>query len=124
VTGCWLAAEVVGGFAARRLTLRDAAFARALVGGCLDPLRAPLATSLTVLAALGGTVLLLGPALWLVGVAWEAARQLLTWGVDAPAVLGAALLLAAGWLVVLAVAAITAAWRGALVTMELMRRSQ
>jgi hypothetical protein len=122
VLATWLAAEVVGGFATRRVALLGASIPRALGGGLLDPLRAPLGTALTVAAALGATLLVLAPAWWVVGAAWEAARLALAGRGDAPAALGAALLLAAAWLVALVLGAIAAAWRATLVTMELMRR--
>jgi len=118
----WLAAEVVGGFAARRAVLLGASILRALAGGLLDPLRAPLGTALAVAAALGGTILVLVPAWWAVGAAWDAARHLLGGGTDLLAALGAALLLSAAWLAALVLAAIAAAWRAAVLTMELMRR--
>jgi hypothetical protein len=88
----------------------------------MDPLRAPLATVLTVAVALGATVLALVATWWVTGVAWDAARQALGDGQDALAALGAALLMAAAWLAGLVLAAGVAAWRATLVTMELLRR--
>jgi hypothetical protein len=122
VLGTWLAAEVVGGFAARRAALFGVSIMRALASGLLDPLRAPLGTALTVAIALGATVAILAPAWWAVGAAWDAARLALAGGIDVLAALGVALLLAAAWLAVLVLAAIAAAWRATLVTMELLRR--
>jgi hypothetical protein len=122
VLGAWLAAEVVGGFAVRRSALLGASIPRALHAGFVDPFRAPLATALTVAVALGATVLALVATWWVTGVAWDAARQALGGGLDAPAALGAALLMAAAWLAGLVLAAGAAAWRATLVTMELLRR--
>jgi hypothetical protein len=122
VLGAWLAAEVVGGFAVRRSALLGASIPRALHAGFMDPLRAPLATVLTVAVALGATVLALVATWWVTGVAWDAARQALGDGQDALAALGAALLMAAAWLAGLVLAAGVAAWRATLVTMELLRR--
>jgi hypothetical protein len=126
VLGTWLAAEVVGGFAARRAVLLGASVPRALAGGLLDPLRAPLGTALTVAIALGATLLVLAPAWWAVGAAWDAARHALADGTDVlgafGAAFGAAFLLAAAWLALLLLAAIAAAWRATLLTMELLRR--
>jgi hypothetical protein len=122
VLGAWLAAEVVGGFAVRRSVLLGASMVRAMAGGMLDPFRAPLATALTVAVALGATVVALVATWWLTGAAWDAARQALGGGTDALAALGAALLLAAAWLAGLVLAAVAAAWRATLVTMELLRR--
>ncbi|HYN47260.1 MAG TPA: hypothetical protein VER83_00250, partial [Candidatus Nanopelagicales bacterium] len=122
VLGAWLAAEVVGGFAARRAALLGASIPRALAGGLLDPLRAPIGTALSVAAALAVSLLLLAPAWWAVGAAWDAARLAMAGGSDVLAALGAALLLAAAWLAALVLAAIAAGWRATLVTMELLRR--
>jgi hypothetical protein len=122
VLGTWLAAEVVGGFAARRAALFGASVPRALAEGLLDPLRAPLGTALTVVIALGASLLILAPAWWAVGAAWEAARHVLADGTGMLAAFGAALLLAVAWLALLVLAAIAAAWRATLVTMELLRR--
>lgn len=122
VLGAWLAAEVVGGFAARRAVLLDATLPRALAGGLLDPFRAPLGTALTVAAALAVTLVVLAPAWWAVGVAWDAARHVLAGRTDVPAAFGVALVLAAAWLAILVLAAIAAAWRATIVTTELLRR--
>jgi len=122
VLGAWLAAEIVGGFAARRSALLEASIRRALAGGIVDPFRAPLATALTVAAALGATVVVLVPTWWATGAAWDAARHALAGETDVVAALGTALLLAAAWLAGLVLAAIAAAWRATLVTMELLRR--
>ena len=122
VLGAWLAAEIVGGFAARRSALLGASIRRALAGGIVDPFRAPLATALTVAAALGATVVVLVPTWWATGAAWDAARHALAGETDVVAALGTALLLAAAWLAGLVLAAIAAAWRATLVTMELLRR--
>jgi len=122
VLGAWLAAEIVGGFAARRSALLGASIPRALHAGFVDPFRAPLATALTVAVALGATVLALVATWWVTGVAWDAARQALGGGLDALAALGAALLMAAAWLAGLVLAAGAAAWRATLFTMELLRR--
>ncbi len=122
VLAAWLAAEVVGGFAARRAVFFGAPVPRALVGAALDPFRAPLGTALTVAAAITVSVLLIAPAWWVVGVAWDAARHAFADETNALAAVGAALLLALAWLAVLALAAITAAWRATLVTADLLRR--
>jgi hypothetical protein len=122
VLGAWLAAEVVGGFAARRSALLEASIRRALAGGLVDPFRAPLATALTVVAALGASVVALVLAWWATGAAWDAVRHALAGEPDVVAALATALLLAAAWLAGLVLAAIAAAWRATLVTMELLRR--
>ena len=122
VLAAWLAAEIVGGFAVRRSVLLGSSMVRALAGGLGDPFRAPLATALTVAVALGATLVALVATWWVTGVAWEAARQALGGDLDALAVLGVAVLMAAAWLAGLVLAAGAAAWRATLVTMELLRR--
>lgn len=122
VLAAWLAAEIVGGFAVRRSVLLGSSIVRALAGGLEDPFRAPLATALTVVVALGATLVALVSTWWVTGVAWEAARQALGGDLDALAMLGVAVLMAAAWLTGLVLAAGAAAWRATLVTMELLRR--
>jgi hypothetical protein len=122
VLAAWLAAEIVGGFAVRRSVLLGSSMVRALAGGLGDPVRAPLATALTVVVALGATLVALVATWWVTSVAWEAARQALGGDLDALAVLGVAVLMAAAWLAGLVLAAGAAAWRATLVTMELLRR--
>jgi hypothetical protein len=120
----WLAAEVVGGFATRRAVLLDASVPRALGGGTLDPVRAPVGTMLTVLVALAISVLALVPATWAMGAAWDATRRALGGEIDAAVTLGTALLLTGAWIVTLVLAGVAAAGRATLVTAELLRRMQ
>lgn len=119
----WLAAEVVGGFAARRAVLLDAPVPRALAAGLVDPLRFPVGTMLTVAAGLVTSLLVLAPAAWAVATAWDAARRALVDDAGATAALTTTVLLAAAWLGALLVAAIAAAWRATLMTAELLRRA-
>jgi hypothetical protein len=118
----WLACEVVGGFAARRAVLLDATWPRALALGLADPLRAPVGTALTVLAALAVAAVALVPAAWAVSTAWDAARHALVDGASAPATVGSAVILTAAWVVALLLAGIAGAWRATLATAELLRR--
>jgi len=118
----WLATEVVGGFATRRAVLFGASVPRALAGGAVDPLRAPVGTVLTVAVALVLSVGLLLPAVWAVGAAWDAARRALVGEIDPIAALVVALALAAAWTVALLLAGIAAAARATLATAELLRR--
>ncbi len=120
----WLAAEVVGGFATRRAALLDASLLRSLAGGAGDTLRAPAGTALTVAVALLLSAVILAPAAWAVGAAWEAARRVLVGEVDALAALAVAVALAAAWAVALVLAGIAAAGRATLVTAELLRRGR
>ena len=118
----WLGAEIVGGFATRRAVLFDASAARAFGSAVVDPFRAPIGTTATAVAAIGLSVLALVPPTWAMGAAWSAARRILGGEIDAVAVLGIALALAAAWLAALVLAGIAAAARATLVTAELLRR--
>ncbi len=118
----WLATEVVGGFATRRAVLFGASVPRALAGGAVDPLRAPVGTLLTVAVALVLSVGLLLPAVWAVAAAWDAARRALVGEIDPISALVVALALAAAWTVALLLAGIAAAARATLATAELLRR--
>jgi hypothetical protein len=117
----WLAAEVVGGFAARRAVLLGAGWVRALGSGALDPFRAPVGAVLTTAVAL-----VLGVATTAVGVvalaaAWDAVRgPLVDEGLSLAALAGS-LLLVAAWVAALGLAGIAAAVRATLVTAELLR---
>jgi hypothetical protein len=124
VVAVWLAAEVLGGLAARRIALHGSSVAGALRAGASDVVRAPASTFLTLTLAIGGTLLLLVPAVVMVGVAWEHARIALVDGTDAAAVILATLVLVAAWAGCLVVAGIAAAWRSILWTAELARRGR
>lgn len=117
----WLAAEVVGGFAARRAVVLGAGWPRALGSGFLDPLRAPVGAVLTTVAALVVGVGALALGVVALGAAWSAARGPLVDEGLSPAAMAGALLLVGAWAAVLGVAGISAAVRGTLVTAELLR---
>jgi hypothetical protein len=119
----WLATEVLGGLAARRIVLRGSSIAGALKGAAADVMRAPVSVLLTIALAIAGTLLLLVPAIAVVEGAWDHARIALVDGPDAAGVILATFALIAAWAACLGVAGITAAWRSLLWTAELARRS-
>jgi hypothetical protein len=121
VVVAWLAAEVVGGFAARRAVLLGASWPRALGSGLLDPLRAPVGAVLTIVAALvvGGGALALGVVA--LAAAWDAVRGPLVDEGLSPAAVAGTLLLVGAWAAALGLAGIAAAVRGTLATAELLR---
>jgi len=119
----WLAAEVLGGLAARRVALHGSSVAAALRAAAGDVARAPVSSILTLAVAIGGTLLVLVPAVVAVGVAWDRARIALVDGTDAAAVIAATLVLVVAWTGCLVVAGMAAAWRSALWTAELARRA-
>ena len=85
--------------------------------------RAPASAFLTLTVAIGGTLLVLGPTVVVVGVAWDHARIALVDGTDATGIILRTLVLVAAWAGCLAVAWIAAAWRSALWTAEAARRA-
>lgn len=119
----WLAAEVLGGLAARRVALHGSSVAAALRAAAGDVARSPVSSILTLAVAIAGTLLVLVPAVVVVGVAWDRARIALVDGTDAAAVIAATLVLVVAWTGCLVVAGIAAAWRSALWTAELARRA-
>lgn len=120
----WLTAEVLGGLAARRISLHGASVAAALRGGIGDVAHAPVSALLTVAVAIGGTLVILVPAVWVVGAAWDRARIAVVGGTDPAAVIAATLVLVAAWAGCLVVAGATAGWRSVLWTAELARRGR
>ncbi|MDR3544368.1 MAG: hypothetical protein P4L30_01200, partial [Candidatus Limnocylindrales bacterium] len=70
----WLACEVLGGLAARRIVLRGSSIGGALVGAIADVVSAPVTTFLTFVVAIAGTLLVVVPAVMLVAAAWDGAR--------------------------------------------------
>ena len=123
LVAAWLLGEVVGGLAARRVVLRGAGVVRAVAGGLADLFRAPHLGLLTTALGVAGSVLVLLPALLLTGFAWEEARVALGGGGDGLMVLVTTLILAGAWGLTLVVAGGSAAWRSALWTVEVIRRS-
>ncbi len=117
----WLAAEVLGGVASRRIVLDGSSAAGSLRHAVVDVARAPASALLTTALAIGGTLLVLVPAVITVGAAWDHARVALVDGWDPAGVLVATFVLVAAWAVCLAVAGIAAAWRAALWTGEVAR---
>ncbi len=118
----WIAAEVVGAFAARRAVLLDTGWPRAIGHGLVDPVRAPVGTLLTTVAALAIGIATLVPSVWVLAWAWELARTPLVDEGISPAAAGGTVVLATAWAGVLLLASVAAAWRGCLATAELLRR--
>ena len=123
VVVAWLAAEVLGGLAARRITLLGSSVASSLGAAVGDVARAPVSAFLTLTLAIGGTLLVLVPAVIVVGLAWDQARIALVDATDAAGIILTTLALVAAWAGCLAVAGIAAAWRSALWTAEQARHA-
>ena len=124
VIAAWLAAEVLGGLAARRVALHGSSVAGSLRAAAGDLASAPVSASLTLTLAIGGTLLVLVPAVVVVGAAWDHARIALVDGTDAAGIILTTLVLVAAWAGCLAVAGIAAAWRSALWTAEQARHAR
>ena len=120
----WLACEVLGGLATRRVALGGSSIGGALAAAVADVVRAPVTTLLTIVVAIAGTLLVVVPAVMLVASAWDRARSALVDGADVVSVLGATFLLVVAWAACLLVAGIAAAWRSALWTAEATRHSR
>ncbi len=117
----WLACEVLGGLAARRIVIGGSSTGAALVAAFIEIVRAPVRSLLTTGAAVAGTLLVVAPTVALVARAWDWARIALVDGADVISVLGATLVLVVAWAVCLLVAGVAAAWRSALWTAEAAR---
>ena len=124
VVATWLAAEALGGLAARRIALAGSSGTGALKAAAGDVAHSPASTVLTLVVTIGGTLVVLVPAGVVVGGAWDHARAVLVEGTDGAGVIIATLLLVAAWAGCLGVAGIVAAWRSALWTAELARRAR
>ena len=118
----WLAAEVVGAFAARRAVLLDTGWPRALGRGLVDPVRAPVGTLLTTSPRWpSGSPPSSRPCgCWPGPGSWRR-TPLVDEGIS-PAAAGGTVVLATAWAGVLLLASVAAAWRGCLATAELLRR--
>lgn len=121
VVVAWLATEVVGGLAARRIALDGPSIGGALASAVRDVARAPAWALLTLVVAIGGTLLVVAPALVLVGDAWDHVRVALVDNTDAGGVILATLALVAAWAGCLVVVGIAAAWRSVPWTAEVER---
>ena len=124
VVATWLLAEMVGGLASRRIVLDGSTVSGALGAAAGEIARAPATVLLTLCLSFVGTLPLLVPATVVLGVAWDRARVALVDATDGAAVIASTLVLVAAWAACLGIAAITAAWRSALWTAELARRSR
>ncbi len=118
----WLAAEVLGGLAARRIALGGSSIAGALKDAAGHVAGSPITTILTLAVAVTGTLLLVVPAVIVVAVAWDRARIALVDGSSGVGAIVATLVLVAAWAACLALAGIASAWRSVLWTFELARR--
>jgi hypothetical protein len=124
VIATWLATEVLGGLAARRVSVLGWPVAPAFRAAIGDVVRAPVPILMTLGAGIGGTLLVLVPATAAVGFAAQQAWYALVDGTNAVAIIVGAMALVAAWAVCVVVAGAAAAWRSVLVTEELARHAR
>ncbi len=122
IVATWLACEVVGGLAARRVVLAGDGAVRALAAAAVDLARTPATSLATLLTGLAGSIVALGLALLATAVIGSWAEAAVLGGPALPELILVALALAVTWLALLAVAAAAAAWRAALWTAQSARR--
>lgn len=114
----WIAGEVLGGIAVRLAILDDRSFRSAIAGAAAHVVRRPLTTLGATVAGLVVLVASVGPALVATGLAWMSLTAVLSGTMDGSAVVRATLLLVGAWVGCALLAAVVAAWRGALWTVE------
>jgi hypothetical protein len=117
----WIAGEVLGGIAVRLAILEDRSFARAIGGSIAHVVRHPITTLMATVAGVAVLIAALGLPLMATGRAWTTVVEALSGTIDGAAVVVATILLVSSWVGGALLAAIVAAWRGALWTVEVSR---
>ena len=117
----WIVGEVFGGIAVRLAIVDDRSFGRAIGGAFVHVVRHPRATLVATFVGLVGLIAAVAPGIVLAGAAWDSLGRSVAGAIDGRAVAGATVVLVAVWVGWAAVAAIVAAFRGALWTAELAR---
>jgi hypothetical protein len=117
----WLAAEVVGGLAARRIVLFGAGSPDAIGGAIADLGRWPGAAARSLVASAGVSVLVFVPAVVAAAAAADRVQAVLAAEAGSLESVGAALLISAVFAGTVVLAAGAAAWRAALWTAQVLR---
>lgn len=117
----WVAGEALGGIAVRLAILQDRPLGRAIVGAVAHVVRYPLTTLLATVAGLVVLGAAVGPPLMATGLAWTSLGEALSGTIDGTVVVRATILLVGAWVGCTILAAVVAAWRGALWTAEVAR---
>jgi hypothetical protein len=113
----WMAGEMLGAVAARRITLDGEGISVALRRGIRACLRHPLATVVRFWLPTLALVVVLVPSTVAAAAAWTSVGSVLGDGSDAIRVLVAVVLFVAIWVVGLVLTAVVCAWRAAVWTM-------
>jgi hypothetical protein len=123
IVASWLVGELVGGHAARRIVLEDAAVLAAVGRGALDLVRHPLGGLLVPLLMTAILAVDLGAVLGIVAIVLTDVRDRLIHPLADPlATLLTVATLGAAWSLALIVTGLIAAWRGAAMTLDHARR--
>jgi hypothetical protein len=117
----WLAGEVVGGMAARRIVLDGASIAGGLVGALTEVIRRPLQTLVLFGVPAVVFLLVLIPAAGAASVAWGGLRAALIER-NGPGSILALFVFVALWAGGLALVGMVVAWRNAAWTVDAVRR--
>jgi hypothetical protein len=119
----WLVGELVGGHAARRIVLDDAAVLTAVGRGALDLVRHPVGGLVVPLLMTAVLAIDLGAVLGIVAIVLTDVRDRLIHPLADPlATLLTVATLGAAWSLALIVTGLIAAWRGAAMTLDHERR--
>jgi hypothetical protein len=116
LVGLWMMGEIVGGIAARRVSLAGAGVRQALRDAVVAALRRPVPVLLGFWVPAAGLVLVVTPFALAATAAVRAVRAALRTTSDPFGATVAVVLFVTIWLVGLAMIAVTAAWRGAVWT--------
>ena len=118
IVACWILGETIGGLAIRRIALDR----RSVPGSLLDALaqlfRRTLGVTVTALIGLFGMAVVVGPAIFAAGVAWDLLRLALVGGSHPLVIVLCLGLFVAVWAGGLVLAGLVAAWRSYLWTIE------
>lgn len=123
VVAAWFLGELVGGIAARRIILEGRSIGAALVAGVVDLVRRPLSTIVPAVASSMFLYGFLAGLLVATGTAWLSLRLVLAQpNADSETLAVALATFVAVWLAALGLTGLLAAFRGALMTFEEVRR--
>lgn len=112
----WVVGEVLGGIAVRLAILEGRSFGRAIGGALVHVVRHPLPTVAGSLAGLAVLLVATVPVLMAIAVAWSGLGAAVSGPLDGSAVAGSTIVVVFAWAAAGLLAAIAAAWRGALWT--------
>jgi hypothetical protein len=116
----WMAAEIVGAIAARRIVLRGEGVTRALRGAAVTSVRHPLSVLARFWLPLLALLVVLAPAALATGSAWDTARGILGERADPLGVLLAVVLFVLLWAIGLLLLSVVCGWRAAVWTVAVV----